>query len=349
MSDDSTVPHEDGWPDTGGPANPVIHHSLPGRTGVHMSQNVNAFNYGIPFLFARGSNIAQAWERSMLELWAHGCQIDNQYEDMLAQGHPLSIDATMTIVIEYPMSEPSIHRCFPGGLEDLEEYRMEFVEGVKDHWVRHPDEPGYSGEWTYTYSQRFKKYEANVRHINQIPHGTKTLIETQHIDQVEHAVNSLAKSPHSRRVKLVTWQPWIDLYTEDPPCLGEFWLRCSQIKGLDGYILNGNVVFRSRDAFDAAFMNLWGEVAFMEKVAGELQLKIGKPVKVGRLVDMSHSYHIYGKRVEAFQDLFLKGVRDREWTDRTWTREFAQPLFDEARARVLEKVKAQDANVASRS
>ncbi|GAG01985.1 unnamed protein product, partial [marine sediment metagenome] len=145
-----------------------------------------------------------------------------------------------------------------------------------------------------------------------------------------------------RRVKIVTWQPWLDPQTQDPPCLGEFWLRCSQVPGFDGYFLNGNAVFRSRDAFDAAFMNLWGEVEFMRAVAGQLQVKLGKPVRLGRLCDLSHSYHIYGKRVEDFKTLFLRGVEKKTWEDRTWTREFAQPMFDEARAQVIAKVKEKD-------
>ena len=245
------------------------------------------------------------------------------------------------------MSEPALHRCFPAGLSDLEEYRMEFVEGIKDHWVKHPDDPDYSGEWTYTYSQRFKEYDRSYCDDDDrtwaLPHCVTGVIDTKPINQVQFAIDALAKSPHSRRVKLVTWQPWIDLYTEDPPCLCEFWLRCSTQRGLDGYILNGNVIFRSRDAYDAAFMNLWGEVAFLVYVAGQLQLKLGKPVRVGRLVDMSHSYHLYGKRIPDFKEGFLGQYDKRTLEERTWTREMAQPFFDEARPAILEKIRKYDA------
>lgn len=300
---------------------------------------------GIPVLMACGDSIAGAWERSLLTLWNMGCHIENQYEENLQEGHQLSVDATMMIVINDPLAEPAIHRCLPGGLEDLEEYRMEFVEGVKDHWVRDPKEPGYSGEWTYTYSQRFKSYTGGCMLKDTGGAMSAQWQPMPPINQVDWAVDALAKSPHSRRVKLITWQPWIDTTTGDPPCLGEFWLRCSQVPGHDSYVLNGNVVFRSRDAFDAAFMNLWGEVAFMQYVAGKLQLKLGKPVRVGRLCDISHSYHIYGKRVEAFKELFLAGVERKTFEDRTWTREFAQPIFDEARAKVIEKIRRRDAGL----
>ena len=287
---------------------------------------------GIPVLMASGDSIARAWENSLIRLWLDGAHIENQYEDDLPEGHQLSVDATMMMVVEDPLSEPAIHRCFPGGLEDLEEYRMEFVEGLKDHWVKDPKDPTYAGEWTYTYSQRFKSYRA--------PGSASS------IDQVAQMIEALAKSPHSRRQLAITWQPWIDSYTDDGPCLQHFWLRCSQVPGRDEYILNANVVFRSRDAFDAAFMNLWGEVAFMQRVASELQAKLGKPVRVGRLVDVSHSYHIYGTRVEVFKNLFLAAVQNRPWKERTFTREFAQPIFDEARPRIIEKVRRKDAGLA---
>lgn len=724
---------------------------LPGEERLVSRDHLN----GIPVLTARGNSIAVAWENSLLELWNHGCHIENQYEENYEKGHALSVDATMTIVIEDPMSEPALHRCFPAGLSDLEEYRMEFVEGIKDHWVKHPDDPDYSGEWTYTYSQRFKKYDRSYCDRSDMAWGRDVCQEhlgkndIAPINQVQFAIDALAKSPHSRRVKLVTWQPWIDLYTSDPPCfctgtriatpigqvniedlhagdsvyaydlksgclvvtvakspfskiescvglrtvlgelkvsrdqlvrsgegwkhakdleakdvlrmsladsamtvtdamvfgylcgdgwlssgynrsrpkplkrydvcfsvhpeaddswvhrylsansknrvnvderqvdsalvqghisktvrvhdkalwmaftkmgcpsgkkvagvffdnsevlswgheqlvdfvtgvlsaegsirydhgspgvrvamcwpefievfaevldrlgvkytrhddgyiftvsigrteqtlklfsmcdfrldsrkqsqyievmeglrvaviererrmqlvgsfrearnngatlrelsgisgfnqrvldpeytprlryhkvelnrsarwidvpivesvdlgnrvvhdfevdhpdhaivangivahncLGEFWLRCSTQRGFGGYVLNGNVIFRSRDAYDAAFMNLWGEVAFLVYVAGQLQLKLGKPVRVGRLVDMSHSYHLYGKRIPDFKEEFLGQYDKRTLEDRTWTRAMAQPLFDEARPGILAKIRKYDA------
>ncbi len=39
-----------------------------------------------------------------------------------------------------PLGEPMIHKDFPGGLEDLQEYVMEVCEGIKDHVVRDPEE-----------------------------------------------------------------------------------------------------------------------------------------------------------------------------------------------------------------
>jgi hypothetical protein len=38
-------------------------------------------------------------------------------------------------------------------------------------------------------------------------------------------------------------------------------------------------------------------------------------------------------------------LRERSFEDRTWTREFAQPFFDEAKPVIAAKVAAQDENV----
>jgi len=58
------------------------------------------------------------------------------------------------MVVSEPMSEPMIHRDIPGGLEDLQEYVMEVLDGIKDHCIRKPEDdpndtpPGKSGKIT---------------------------------------------------------------------------------------------------------------------------------------------------------------------------------------------------------
>lgn len=54
------------------------------------------------------------------------------------------------------MSEPRIHRAFPGGIVELEAYRQEVVEGIHDHWVN-PAE----GKWEYTYHERLTAYSGS--------------------------------------------------------------------------------------------------------------------------------------------------------------------------------------------
>ncbi len=82
----------------------------------------------IPVLTARGKSLAEAWESSLLELSKHGAEVRTEYDAKDEAGgyvDPPSLDCTMLMVCEEPAAEPLIHRAFPGGLEDLEEYRQE--------------------------------------------------------------------------------------------------------------------------------------------------------------------------------------------------------------------------------
>ena len=284
----------------------------------------------IPVLVARGRSLAEAWENSLLELSKNGAEVRTEYDAKDSDGsfaEPPSLDATMIMVVEDPASEPLIHRAFPGGLEDLEEYRQEVLDGIKDHWVRDPGDPS-DKRWEYTYHERLTAY--------RVP-GLEG-----RINQLDWVARKLSEAPYSRRAQAVTWQPWIDPDCDDPACLQSMWFRV--LPGSeDVWHLNMNVRFRSRDAFDAAYMNCFAFVHLMERMAGEIGRKAGREVRLGRYVDMSDSYHIYGKRRRAFEDGFLKLVETRSFEDRTWTREFAAPFFEEARPAIAEKVKRKDA------
>jgi len=286
-------------------------------------------NLDIPVLMVKGRSLAEAWEKSLLELYRHGRKIRTQYDRRDGDGNyidPPSIDATMTVVVEDPLSEPYIHRAFPGGLEDLEEYRLEMIEGIKDHWVRDPDNPD-DNRWEYTYHERLTRY--------RVP-GLEAPV-----DQLGLVVERLAASPHTRRAQAITWKPWEDMDCYDPPCLQSIWLRL--VEGEGEFALNANVRFRSRDAYDAAYMNMYALILLVEDLAGKLSAKIGKTVKVGRYVDSSDSYHIYGSRIGHFEEMFLKQIETRSFEDRTWTREFAAPIIEEASPRIRAKVAEYDA------
>ncbi len=109
---------------------------------------------GIPVLVTEGDTIARAWENSMVQLYERGCDISTQYDK---PGDPPSKDATMVITVENPLAEPMIHRDFPGGFEDLQEYVMEVCDGIKDHLVRDIND-AEDTRWEYTYHQRLFSY-----------------------------------------------------------------------------------------------------------------------------------------------------------------------------------------------
>ena len=282
----------------------------------------------IPVLTARGECLAETWENSLLELHRNGKSIRTQYDRKNGSGEfidPPSLDCTMVMVVEDPLAEPFIHRAFPGGLEDLEEYRLEMMEGIKDHWVRDPAN-AEDKRWEYTYHERLTAYTTPGR---AAPYN-----------QMDAVVDRLAETPYTRRAQAITWKPWEDMDCYDPPCLQSIWFRL--VDSAEGYRLNTNIRFRSRDAYDAGFMNMFALIKLVEQIAGRVAAKTGRPVRPGRYVDISDSYHIYGSRLEHFKGMFLKQVETRSFEERTWTREFAEPVLEEARPRVLAKVAEYD-------
>ncbi len=90
-------------------------------------------NGNIPVLMVEGDSLAEAWEKSLVAVYEQGCDVKTEYDKA---DDPPSKDSSMTIVVHKPLAEPMIHKDFPGGLEDLQEYVLEVIQGIKDHWIR---------------------------------------------------------------------------------------------------------------------------------------------------------------------------------------------------------------------
>ena len=264
----------------------------------------------IPVIRVEGDTLPESWEKAVIAAWKDGLDIKTEYDK---PDDPASKDCTMIMVVNNPMKEPRIHRAFPGGLEDLEVYRQEVVDGIHDHWIK-PEE----GKWTYTYHQRLFGFDA----------------EGDPINQVEYMIKKLSETSYSRRAQAITWNPKTDPVTDDPPCLQRIWARLvDQENG--SYSLNMNTHWRSRDGYKASFMNIFALTDLQGRIAGEIAKRTGKKITVGRYVDISDSFHIYGSYAEEFKR-FLKTVGERPFSEKTWSTEFAQPFFEEAALR-LEK------------
>ncbi len=270
-------------------------------------------NGNIPTLLVTGKTIPEAWEKAVIEVWQKGIDIKTEYDK---EGEPGSKDCTMIISIDDPMSEPRIHRAFPGGLEDLEVYRQEVVLGIHDHWIN-PEE----GKWTYTYHKRLFNYE----------------IENEVIDQMNYIISKLSKTPYSRRGQAITWNTKLDPFTEDPPCLQRIWCRITKTD--EGKMhLNMNTHWRSRDAYKASFMNIFALTDLQRAMAEEISRKISQEVSVGRYVDITDSFHIYGAYYNDFKN-FERMIAARSFEQRTWHTRFAEPFFKKARERIANELK----------
>lgn len=273
---------------------------------------------GIPVLMAEGDCIARAWENALLRLYESGCEIKTQYD---RPGDPPSKDATMILVVHDPLAEPMIHRDFPGGFAELQEYVMEVCEGIKDHCVRDPNDP-QDTRWEYTYHQRLFGY--NVPTLEPI-------------DQIARLCQRLAEAPHTRRAQAITWKVWEDSECYDPACLQSIWCRISE--AADGPVLNMNVRFRSNDAYKAAFMNIFALVQLQSQIAERVSRLWGRPLRLGRYCHLADSFHLYGSNLAEFEGRFLGALKKRTFEQRTMRYAEVRALMEEARPAILEKAR----------
>ena len=271
---------------------------------------------GIPVLSAEGDCIARAWENAMVALYTSGCDIQTQYDK---PDDPPSKDATMMIVVHEPLAEPMIHRDFPCGFEELQEYVMEVCEGIKDHWVREPGDRNDT-RWEYTYHQRLFGYE--------VP-------GLDPFDQIEHICRRLAETPYTRRAQAITWKVWEDGACYDPACLQSVWCRITP--EADRPVLSMNVRFRSNDAYKAGFMNIFALVRLQEMIAGRISELSGMRLKLGRYCHLADSFHIYGFNLAEFESRFLGAIEKRTFEQRTMRYEDVREIMEEARPAILEK------------
>lgn len=272
----------------------------------------------IPVLLIKGHTLAEAWENSLVDLYNQGCDIRTEYDK---PGDPPSRDASVTIVVRDPLAEPMLHRDLPCGLQDLQEYVMEVLDGIKDHCIRDPSDPDDT-RWEYTYHQRLFEYA-----IPRLPAV---------YDQIELLARKLSETPYSRRAQAITWKVWEDNFCYDPACMQSVW--CRLLPDEEGHWrLNTNVRFRSNDAYKAAFMNMFALVKLQERIADRIAELSGESVGVGRYVHQADSYHIYGAYFEEFEERFLDALEQRTFEQRTYRYEDMRPFMEAAIPDILKK------------
>ena len=151
-------------------------------------------------------------------------------------------------------------------------------------------------------------------------------MEGKSINQINYIIDKLSESFYSRRAQAITWNPLKDPPSYDPPCLQMFWARLLPDEKGNPF-LNVNTIWRSNDAFKAAFMNIFALTELQKMIAEEIGKKLGRKVGIGRYVHFANSYHIYGSYYQDFKK-FLETVKTRKFEDRVWDTEFAEPFFE---------------------
>lgn len=267
----------------------------------------------LPVVHVTAKSLPEAWEQAVIQTWQNGTQIATQYDKPEDEK---SRDAIAVITVTEPLSEPRIHRAFPGGIMELECYRQEVVYGIHDHWVC-PEE----GKWEYTYHERLAAYT-----VPGVPEA---------INQINSMISALAEAPHTRRAQAITWKPWEDAGISDPACLQRIWCR------VFGDELVMNVHMRSNDAFKAAFMNMYAFTDLQRGIAKKLSSVTGKKIRVGQYTHISDSFHIYGAYFDEFEG-FLKSLETRSLEERTYRTQDVQEIINEARQKISDSLRDEE-------
>jgi thymidylate synthase len=233
----------------------------------------------IPQLIVEGDLLPEAWEKSLLLLREKGRR-SRKESYTKPSGVDEILEASMKIIVNQPLREPMIHMGCEG-LMSLDDYVDEVLHGTKDDRIGHG--------WDYTYHERLFHYEKD---------GSVT-------DQIGSIVEKLRKASFTNRAQAVIWMPWRDPTISAPPCLQRVWCKIVCDEWLEMH-----TSWRSRDAYNAAFMNMYALIRLQEAIAE----RIG--VKVGRYVDDSDSYHVYDRNFESLNN-FVARVEAARRTGRT--------------------------------
>ena len=167
-----------------------------------------------------GNSLPEVYHKSLHYLNFYGGLTD------CADWNTRQKEISVTMVINHPLQEPMISKCFIGGPEELQQYVMEMLDGILDFEIDR-------GNWNYTYHNRIVAYPSHEGYL---------------IDQVSFVINELKRNPSSRRA-VINIRTCDDIGSSDPACLQHI-----------QYLVRGNklhckVLFRSNDAVKATFMN----------------------------------------------------------------------------------------------
>jgi len=280
-----------------------------------------------PMISVYADNIPSAWELAMLSCWDYGTRVGTHYDTK--KDTPKSKEGSICVKISNPFNEPRIHKNFPGGPEELESYRQEVVNGIHDNWI----DP-QAGKWTYTYHERLTNWNP-YENEEELRKGGKRILK-KGINQINEILCELNNDITSKAAQMITWYPTADPKTsKDRPCLQRLWFR--PLEDNDGYLLNLNSHWRSRDLGKAWFMNVYAITDWQREIANQLQERIGKPVRVGSYTDISDSLHIYGDYFEDFKKEFER-MRNPNLEKRVWNSNHPafQMMTEEAKRKLKE-------------
>ena len=139
----------------------------------------------LPVIKIGYSSLAKGWETAVLRCYGEGIDVATEYDK---PGDAKTKEVSLFLSIENPFSEPRIHKCMPGWIEDLATYTLEVLYGIHDHWINDAE-----GKWSYTYHQRIE-------------------------NQLQYIIDDLVRDKNTRRAQCTVWRPTEDCGHPHPAC-----------------------------------------------------------------------------------------------------------------------------------
>lgn len=183
-------------------------------------------------LFVSDTSLPKAYHRALMLLHDWGERV------YCMDWNTETKECSMTINVKFPLAEPMISKLFIGGAKELQQYKMEMLDGIMDFEI-------CAGNWTYTYHDRIAR-------------------------QYNYVINELKRNPSSRRAVISVWDSSVDKHIGDPPCLNHIQYMIRNKK------LYCDVLFRSNDACKATFMNMFALIMLQKQIADELGVEMGE-------------------------------------------------------------------------
>jgi thymidylate synthase len=148
----------------------------------------------------------------------------------------------------------------PNYLPVTRDFLQEYIGQILD------DSPHQEGI-KYTYGQRLRSWFG--------------------LDQIEGLINKLVADLDTARAVMSLWDVKNDLTANSPPCLNHIWVRIVDNE------LSLTATFRSNDMFSAWVANAMGLRSLQQYITKEINKKTDYNLKLGCLITISQSAHIY--------------------------------------------------------
>ena len=148
-------------------------------------------------------------------------------------------------------------------------------------------------EVTYTYGQRLRSWFGR--------------------DQIEQVINKLVAEKDSSRAVMSLWDVRDYEGNDNPPCLNHIWVRIVNNE------LSLTATFRSNDMFSAWVANAMGLRALQKHIFDNLVQRATYKLKMGPLIIISQSAHIYDdcweQADQLIQNQYAQICRQRDYND----------------------------------